>query len=177
MMPIFRTGPETPRLLHRAMVADDAKAVFAFNGNEQVMALTGEPIWESVAQTRERLEAYEEFERRGFGRWGVVYKPEGRLIGFSGFKYVKELGEVDLGYRLLPEYWGRGLATESCRACLRFGFERMGLERVNALVLPENGRSLRVLNKAGFRDTGIINLEDERVHRFVVDRDAWLASL
>jgi len=173
--PIFRLGPETERLSHREMRVDDAEAVLAFNGNQEVMKLTGEPLWTDLKQTRERLANYAEFETHGFGRWGMVYKPEGRLIGFSGFKYLPELDEVDLGYRLLPEYWGRGLATESGLACIRFGFETMGFDRIIALVLPENAGSIRVAEKIGMHDTGRIEIDDETAHRFVAEKADWLA--
>lgn len=163
-------GPETARLRHRRLTADDAEAVFAFNGDPVVMALTAEPPWTSLAQTRERLAAYPDFERHGFGRWGCVHKADGRVIGFSGFKHLPELDEVDLGFRLLPAYWGRGLATESARACLRFGFETLGFDRVIALVLPQNGASRRVLEKIGMRDEGPVDLEDVRARRYAVER-------
>ena len=57
-----------------------------------------------------------DYRKHGFGRWGVVLKATGRLIGFAGLKYLDELREVDVGYRLLPEYWGMGLATEAAQA-------------------------------------------------------------
>lgn len=174
--PTFRTGPETPRLLHREMTVEDAEDVLAFNGDPDVMRLTGEPRWTDLAQTRERLASYTAFETDGFGRWGMVHKPDGRLIGFSGFKYLPELDEVDLGYRLLPAYWGRGLATESGLACLRFGFETMGFDRVVALVLPENAGSIRVVEKLGMVDTGWIEIDGETARRFAAERVDWLAG-
>ncbi|MDF1837756.1 MAG: GNAT family N-acetyltransferase [Planctomycetota bacterium] len=172
---IYRVGPETLRLSHREIRVEDAEAVLAFNGNPEVMKLTGEPLWTDLEQTRERLANYAEFETHGFGRWGIFHKPEGQLIGFSGFKYLPELDEVDLGYRLLPEYWGRGLATESGLACLRFGFETMGFERLIALVLPENAGSMRVVEKIGMHNTGPIQIDDETAYRFAAERPDWLA--
>lgn len=176
MPEIYAIGPETPRLIHRALTVDDAEAVFRFNGDPTVMELTGEPVWTSLEQTKERLAAYDAFERHGFGRWGCVYKPDGQVIGFSGFKYLPELDEVDLGYRLLPAYWGRGLATESCLACIQFGFEVIGLSHIIALVLPENVRSIRVAQKVGMRDTGLIPIDERWAHRFVLEQQTWRTS-
>lgn len=176
MTEIYYNGPETHRLIHRQLTIDDAEAVFRFNGDPTVMELTGEPVWTSLEQTKERLVAYDAFERHGFGRWGCVYKPEGRVIGFSGFKYLPELDEVDLGYRLLSAYWGLGLATESGLACIQFGFETIGLSHIIALVLPENVRSIRVVEKFGMRDTGLIQIDERLAHRFVLEQEAWRAS-
>jgi len=67
----------------------------------------------------------------------------------AGLKYLPEWEEVDLGYRLLPEYWGIGLATEASRASLRYGFETLQLSRILGLVHPANVRSIRVLEKCG----------------------------
>lgn len=172
----YRIGPETPRLIHRALTVDDAEPVFRFNGNPSVMELTGEGLWPSLEETAKRLADYPAFEVDGFGRWGCVYKPDDKIIGFSGFRYLPELDEVDLGYRLLPEYWGRGLATESCRACLTFGFEVIGFDHVIALVLPQNARSIRVLEKVGMRDTGIVDIDTESAHRFVIEAAEWRAA-
>jgi ribosomal-protein-alanine N-acetyltransferase len=137
---------------------------------------TGEELWQSLEETAQRLADYPAFERDGFGRWGCLYKPEDKIIGFSGFRYLPELDEVDLGYRFLPKYWGRGRATGSCRACLQFGFEVIGFDHVIALVLPQNARSIRVLEKIGMRDTGIIETDTEFALRFVIDVGAWRST-
>lgn len=154
------------------MVVDDAPEVFAFNSDPLVMKYTGEAPWASLEETRQRLKDYPDFQRHGFGRWGCVYKPEDRIIGFSGLKYLAELDEVEVGYRFLPEYWGRGLATESAEACIRFAFEKIKLQHIIGIVVPENIGSMRVLEKVGMQDTGIIELDDELVHRFVIERPA-----
>lgn len=151
-MKTFYSGPETGRLQHRAFAPDDAESVFAFNASPEVMRYTGEPLWPSVAVTRARLADYPDFERHGYGRWGLIHKADQRIIGFSGFKWIEELQAPDLGYRLLPEYWGQGLATESGRACIEFGFEQMGFTRIVASVMPGNAASVRVLEKLGFAE-------------------------
>lgn len=166
----YRVGPETARLQHRALGPEDAEAVYAFSSDPVVMRHTGEPLWPSVEVTRERLAAYPDFARHGFGRWGCVHRPDGQVIGFSGLKRLEDIGEVDLGFRFLPAYWGRGLATESALACVAFGFEVLGLERIIAFVMPANLASLRVVEKAGLRDTGLVHYDGMDVRRYEVDR-------
>jgi len=161
---------ETERLVLRQFVEGDAEAFQAVNGDPEVMRHTGEPPSESVAQARQMIRDYPDYRRHGYGRWAVVYKPDDRVVGFNGLKYLDDLDEVDLGYRFLPSYWGRGIATESSLAVLRHGFESLGLTRIIGLVLPANPGSIRVLEKVGMRYDGMIEYFGERVQRWVLER-------
>lgn len=163
-------GPETDRLVHRAMTVDDAEAFFALNRHPEVMRYTGEAPLESAEAARQALERYPDFDAVGYGRWGCVLKETGAMIGFCGLKYLEDLDEVDVGYRFLPEYWGRGLATEACRASLAFGFETIGLERIIALVMPANAASIRVLAKCEMVADGEIEYDGVRALRFAMTR-------
>lgn len=148
-MKIHLHGPVTERLLLRAMSTDDANAFFELNSDPDVMRFTGEAPLASREQAEMAIRNYPDFETVGYGRWGCFTREEEVMIGFCGLKYLPELDAVDLGYRFLPPYWGRGLATEACRACVKFGFEILALEKIVALVLPENKASIRVLEKIG----------------------------
>lgn len=169
-MHVYRTGPVTERLALRALTVKDAAAFFALNSNPQVMRFTGEPPLTSLEEAREAIARYPDFETVGYGRWGCVLKSEQRVIGFCGLKYLAELDAVDVGYRFLPEYWGRGLATEACRASLQFGFDVLRLDRIIGLVLPDNAASIRVLEKVGMRRDGVVEYEGERALQYVVMR-------
>lgn len=164
-MPPHLLGPTTPRLFHRAITPEDAPAFFALNSHPDVMRYTGEPPLESVEQARAGLEAYPDFKLHGFGRWGCFLREDdpttgaqaGDLIGFCGLKQLTAPDEpdaVDVGFRFLPEHWGRGYATEAARASIAFGFETLGLNKIIALVLPENTASVRVIEKLGMSPAG-----------------------
>lgn len=168
-MEIYRTGPETDRLRHRAFVVDDAAAVLALNGDPLVMRYTGEPMMESLEEARQAIAGYPDFDKVGFGRWACVLKSSGSVIGFCGLKYLPEFDEVDIGYRLLPQHWGRGLATEACSASIEFAFQTLGLQRVIGLVLPENAASIRVLEKVGMRPDGEAQVDEYTALRFVIE--------
>lgn len=157
----YRTGPETPRLLHRAFEVEDAEAFFALNSTPDVMRFTGEPKCESVSEARIAIANYPDFDEVGFGRWACVLKETGDLIGFCGLKYLSDIDVVDIGYRFLPKYWGQGLATEACQASLQFGFQQLQLSRIYAFVLPQNLASVRVLQKTGFQPESQVQLLDE----------------
>ena len=103
------------------------------------------------------------WERYGFGIWILREKTTGDLVGHAGFRYCELDGwpELDLGYSLRAEFWGKGLATEIAKAVVAVGFERLGSEHITAICLPTNLASRRVLEKVGFqyeRDTIFRNL-------------------
>ena len=166
----MKTILETDRLLIREFVEEDAEAFFSFNGDSEVMRHTGEPPSTSVNQVRQMIRVYPDYRTHGYGRWAVVHKPDGLVVGFNGLKYLEDLCEVDLGYRLRVDYWGRGIATESSLEIVRYGFETLRLERIIGLVLPANTASIRVLEKVGMRYDGMIDYCGEQAQRWVLRR-------
>ena len=95
----------------------------------------------------------------GYGRWAVHSKTgPGPLakgfIGWCGLKKRPEVNEIDLGYRFMKEYWGKGFASEAAAASLRYGFEKLGIKRIVGRALPQNLASLRVLEKCGMTYIG-----------------------
>jgi ribosomal-protein-alanine N-acetyltransferase len=164
----YRIGPITDRLILRAMTPDDAEAVFSLNSNAEVMRWTGEPPFQSLEEATEALAQYPDFDTVGYGRWGCVLKENNELIGFCGLKYLDDLDAVDLGYRLLPEYWGQGFATEACLASVRFGFDVLKLDRIIGLVLRENHASIRVLEKVGMVFDSEFDYDGYRVLQYSV---------
>ena len=95
-------------------------------------------------------------------------KASGRVIGFAGLKYLEDMNEVDLGYRLLPADWGLGLATEAGRAILHDGFTRLVLRRIIATVVPANVASVRVLEKLGFAFERLIENQGVELAKYVI---------
>jgi len=108
-----------------------------------------------------------DYAQCGFGRLAVIEKASGRLVGFCGFKYVVELGEVDIGYRFLPDCWGKGYATESAAALMRDGPRAPQFGRVVGTVNPDNPASGRVLEKLGLRFERLLDPDEDGV-RFLL---------
>lgn len=141
---------ETERLILRELTPNDAQFAFELNGNPEVVMYTGDGPFDSVEEARQFLENYSDYQRNGFGRWGVVLKETGELIGWCGLKRDRETGEVDLGYRFFQESWNKGFATEASAACLEIGKTKFGLERIIARARKENPASYKVMEKLGF---------------------------
>ena len=93
------------------------------------------------------------WEQHGFGLWVFRDRFDGGFAGRGGLRRVLVAGtlEVELAYAFMPEFWGRGLATEAAKAILTLALERSGLREIVGFTLPTNLASRRVLEKSGFR--------------------------
>ena len=142
---------ETERCVMRPIdPAIDAPGIYAMNLDPEVNRYTGDGPYASVDVTRETYERYvRDVYPTGFGRWTVLDRATGELLGWCGLKRVE--GEIDLGYRFVRKAWGRGIATECARACVEWGFREKGVERISAWSHRDNAASTRVLEKLGFR--------------------------
>lgn len=142
---------QTEHLHIRPFTLDDAEEYWALVRLPEILRYTGEQAHASVDDVRQTLleRPLKDYAVHGYGRMACIEKSTGRLVGFSGLKYLDDLNEVDIGYRFLPDCWGRGYATESARALMRRGAEEHGITRVIGLVEPENVASARVLEKLG----------------------------
>ena len=109
-----------------------------------------------------------DYRKHGFGRGVCILKSTGEQIGFAGLKYLEELGEVDVAYRLMPTHWGQGLATEAALASVRYGFTDLGLKRIIGLVMPENIASVRVLEKTGLRYAETVTFWENQFSKYVI---------
>ncbi len=175
-MKTYRSGPETERIEHHAFTLNDCEAFYRLNSHPEVMRFTGEPPLNSLEDARRAVADYPDFDTVGYGRWACVLKETRAVIGFCGLKYLPDLNEVDVGFRFLPEYWGRGIATEACSACIAFGFDVLKLNRILGLVLAENEASIRVLEKCGMTRHSEFRYDGERALKYEILRSTHVAK-
>lgn len=183
MQPIL----ETERLWLRALSLDDAPALFAMKKDQESVRFTGGDCLTSVEEARREIceRVLPDYARHGFGRWAVILKDKPGehfagerssrghselLIGVAGLKRLDELGEVDIGYRLLPRFWGRGLATEAARAAIDYGFRVLKLPRIIGLVDAPHAASIRVLEKCGLVFEKVVEYRGQEVLQYKIDR-------
>ena len=91
------------------------------------------------------------WDLRGYGRFAVELKSTGALIGRVGLWFPEGWPEIECGWAIHPDHWGRGYATEAAAETLRLGFAALGLTHIISLVRPDNSRSARVAEKLGGR--------------------------
>ncbi|MEY2560487.1 MAG: [ribosomal protein S5]-alanine N-acetyltransferase [Verrucomicrobiota bacterium] len=169
--PSMKVILETDRLLVREYVEEDAEAFFKLNTDPEVLRFVPDKALLNVDQARQLLIDHPigDYRKHGFGRGACILKATGEQIGFAGLKYLEELGEVDVAYRLLPAYWGQGLATEAALASVRYGFADLGLNRIIGLVMSENIASVRVLEKTGLRYVATVSLWSQQFSKYIID--------
>ena len=92
-----------------------------------------------------------QYEIYNLGWWAVVPRGKNDFIGWNGLQFIPETEEVEVGYLISKQFWGRGFATEGAKAALEYGFRTLGLSQIIGLTHPENTASQNVLKKCGMR--------------------------
>lgn len=146
---------ETDRLLLRTFTGDDSALIYELNRDPEVTRYTCDPMLD-LPQAKRVLDEVilPQYALYHHGRWATHLKLNLEFIGWCGLKYVPERNEIDLGYRFMKKFWGKGYATEAAFGCLQYGFTGLSLQRITARALPENLASIRVLEKCGMQYMG-----------------------
>ena len=143
---------ETQRLLIRQFTPDDLDKLIELRSDEEVIKYLGgknNHIPEAIAK---RLKFYIAcYEKFGYGMSSMIWKETGEMFGWSGLQPLEETGEIEVGYGMIKEFWGKGIGFECALAWLKFGFETAGLERIVAVASPENKGSWRIMEKCGMK--------------------------
>lgn len=144
---------ETSRLVLRAWEERDRPFFHRLNSDETIMEFF--PFRRNRAQADGVMDLMnEEIARSGFGFTAAEIRETGELIGFVGLHETAELpglpsGTIEIGWRLAPEFWGKGLATEGARSWLDHGFGPLGLEEIVSFAVAGNTRSTAVMQRIG----------------------------
>jgi ribosomal-protein-alanine N-acetyltransferase len=151
---------DTPRLMLRQMQPADAEAVRRLFGDPAVTRYYDLDTLTDVQQALALIQRQNErFERREGLRWGLTLKQGRRrdqVIGTCGYRFVPASAQGELGYDLARPHWRQGLMTEALRAVIRFGFQELRLNRIQALVMLGNKASVGLLDKLGFKEEGVL---------------------
>lgn len=167
----------TQRLRLRPYRLDDAELMFAVFGDAEVMRYSMSGADPTVAATRDRIRKLMDHEANfGFSLWVVEERATGEILGDCGLKQLEDGPEIEVGYRFAQNQWGKGYAAEAAAACVRYGFETLGLERIVAVVEPPNVASLRVLDKIGLHYQRLAHYYGRSMSYFAVDRVTYLTQ-
>ena len=155
---VFSNMPtlHTERLSLRPMHPIDAEDMFDYANREDV---TRYLLWNphpNISYTKDYLRYIQgRYALGDFYDWAIIDKESRRMIGTCGFTRINtDNNSGEIGYVLHPDFWGKGYACEAARCVIDFGFERLGLHRIEARFMKGNEQSLRVMEKLGMRFEG-----------------------
>jgi ribosomal-protein-alanine N-acetyltransferase len=160
----------TDRLILRAFTEQDAERLCCILAEEGVLRHfpTSDPP--SLDRVQKFIAGQlKHWEEHGFGWWAVEPKSRAEIIGWNGLQYLPETEEIEIGYLLSKDYWGKGMATEGAKEGIRYGFEILGLERIVGIVHPENIASQGVLKKLGMTFSNKAEYYGMSAYRYVID--------
>lgn len=153
-LPVLRT----PRLRLRQLQEGDVPALFRVFGNHEVMRYWSSPPLANLEAARGLLgEIQRLFARRELFQWGVTQRDTGEVVGTCTlWRIDRAHRRAEIGFALGREFWGQGLMSEAVERVIRFAFQTLKLHRLEADADPRNARSLRLLQRQGFRREGVL---------------------
>jgi RimJ/RimL family protein N-acetyltransferase len=141
---------ETERLILRPLTDQDLGDLAAMLGDPEVMRFYSAPKTRAEAEGwlrwNQRL-----YAARGFGLWAMEHKDTGEFVGDCGLtpQPVEDSEEIEVGYHVASRHWRKGYASEAARACRDHAFDVLGVERLVAIIHPDNVASQGVARKIG----------------------------
>ena len=152
LFPIVFPVLHSEGLTLRELTDIDLPAWFERLTDPEAAELAGDPIAESMEDVISGLEYHAiGFRFKESLRWAIVPDDIGESVGTIGFNSFDSANDsADIGYAIGRSHWNKGIATKAVRIVINYGFEVLGLNRIEAEVLTHNGASIRVLEKLGF---------------------------
>ena len=149
---------ETKNLILREFRDTDADGIFKLDSDREVHKYLGNNPIKTLEEAEKIISFfYLQYKERGIGRFATIEKSSGKFIGWAGLKL--NLGEkemlngytnfIDIGYRFIPSFWGKGYATEASLASIEYGFKNLNYTRIYGAADIENIASNKVLQKIG----------------------------
>ncbi|QMT62064.1 GNAT family N-acetyltransferase [Legionella sp. PC997] len=167
----MKTFLTTHRLIICEPSSNDFDNLYNLQSNSKVMKFIGNGR-RNKKEARTGLEkAISHFQKHQFSLGSVYEIDSGQFIGRAGliyFNYDDNQVNIELAYALLPEYWGKGYATELTKSLILWGFDNLSIQKLIAVVHPDNIASQKVLSKSGMINTSVIKYWDKEVLQFEI---------
>ena len=153
----------TKRLVIRRITLNDAPFILELINDKDWISNIGD----KKIRTLEEAEAYiessflKDYVESKYGFYGVAIKKSGQLIGTVGLIDREGIDHVDVGYGFLPGYRGKGYAIEATKAMCNYGYDTLSIDKIVAIVNPDNDDSIKLLKKLGLTFEKMVRLPDE----------------
>jgi len=166
---------ETERLLLRHLVPEDLDDLAALYADAEIRRHFPEGTL-TRPETLEELEWFQHGhpEHPELGLWATIHKPTGSFIGRCGLLpwVIDGVLEIEIAYLIAKPFQRQGLAAEAAQALVRYGFERLGLKRLIALIDPAHTASIRTAESAGLRFKREVEMEGVRSAVYALERQS-----
>lgn len=149
---------ETDRLILKEIEVKNATSIFNIFSNEEIMKYYGRFPMKSIEEAENLITMFDEnFKNNNGIRWGILLKEENKIIGTCGYhNWNKRHSRAEIGYELSMDSWGKGYIKEVLKVIIDYGYEVMNLNRIEAVVYPENKASIKSLINQGFKKEGLL---------------------
>jgi RimJ/RimL family protein N-acetyltransferase len=157
------TVVETERLALRRLELGDAEFILGLLNDPSFLRFIGDKGVRTLDDAREYISngPVASYERFGFGLYLTERKEDRVPIGICGLLKRESLKDVDMGFAFLPQFWSKGYAFESASAVMAYGRNVLGLTRIVAVTSPDNGASIRLLEKLGLKFESMARLSED----------------
>ena len=157
----------TERLILRQLEFRDEQEIFFLRSDERVNKYLVAPLAQNVEEAREFINKINTgIANNEWIYWGITLKNDNKLIGTICFWNIStKENKAEIGYVLHPDWQGKGLMQEAIYKVIEYGFEVMKLQSTEAVLHPDNERSIVLLKRTGFEYEG--ELDNDVVYKLV----------
>jgi RimJ/RimL family protein N-acetyltransferase len=149
----------TARLLMRGYRDEDYERFAAILGDPEVSKALGRDMPISPGDAwREMAMFTGHWQLKGFGHWVLEARDTGEIVGRAGLFHPPEWPDLEVGWTVAREHWGKGYATEAARASCEWAHGELGARHIISLIHASNARSIRVAEKLGERHEGQVRV-------------------
>jgi [ribosomal protein S5]-alanine N-acetyltransferase len=166
----------TQHLILRPINEEDVADLYTLFSSDAVMKFMDVERFQDVSEAAQMVTFFREKLETGEGmRWAICYKENNELIGTCGYHHISKSNfKAEIGYDLIPAFWGKGIMTNAIHCLLQYGFEQLQLNRIEAIVDPTNTNSYKLLDRIGFQREGLHRQSFYEKGRFI---DVYIYSM
>lgn len=168
---------ETDRLQLQLITSDDAEFLYRLMNTDKWHQMIGDrgvySVPDAIKYMEDRMDP--DLAKKGFVNHVMIEKATGQSVGTCSLHDREGVEGLDIGYALMPQFEGKGFATEGAKAMVQLAFDQYNLERVSAITTSENVGSCRVLEKLGFVHKGFTRLPNgnEEIRLYLLEKRDW----
>lgn len=154
---------ETERLFLREFSLADAQFILTLLNEPSFLRYIGDKKVRDINGAEQYIlnGPIASYKQHGFGLYAVELKESGTPIGMCGLLKRQELGDLDIGFAFLPDFWNRGFAFEAAAAVMKHAEDTLKLKRIVGITSLDNDASIKLLDRLGFTFEGVIKLSKD----------------